>query len=208
MPSVTRSASRARDRREAAEQLVLDATTRLLEQGHGYTGLGVQAIAAEAGIARSTFYVHFADKSDLLIRLTETATEELFTGVVAWASAPTTDLGTMQETLAEVVRQQRRHHAVLGALAEVAAYDPAVAAFWRTQIGRFVTVLRERLEADREAGRLAPGLDPGITAAFAAWGVERLVAQHVAESGDDDGDDERLACGLAAILAAVLAPRA
>ncbi|MEU6204148.1 helix-turn-helix domain-containing protein, partial [Micromonospora musae] len=62
MPSITRRRSAAADRRLPVEAQILAATERLLGEGESFTELGVQRIAREAGVARSTFYMHFADK--------------------------------------------------------------------------------------------------------------------------------------------------
>ncbi|MEU6203817.1 helix-turn-helix domain-containing protein, partial [Micromonospora musae] len=62
MPSITRRRSGGSDRRLSVEAQILAATERLLAEGESFTELGVQRIAREAGVARSTFYMHFADK--------------------------------------------------------------------------------------------------------------------------------------------------
>ncbi|MBI5105428.1 MAG: TetR/AcrR family transcriptional regulator [Solirubrobacterales bacterium] len=202
MPSVTRRASRDADHREAVARQVTDAVERLLAEGSTYTSLGVQRIAAEAGIARSTFYLYFPDKVALLLRTTEIATEELFAAAEAWAREGFEDLAALERTVAELVAQQRAHAPLLAALTEVAGYEPEVAAFWRARVGRFVEVLRRRLAAGQKAGTVDRALDPTVTAAWMAWGAERLIAQHVA--GDGGRGDARLARGLATAIWATL----
>ncbi len=153
MPSVTRKPSSGRLRREAVEQRVFDAVERLLADGESFTSLGVQRIADEAQIARSTFYVHFPDKSTLLMRLTESATRDMFPRPEEWVDgADASGLESLTRTTARMLGHYRSHADALAALAEVAAYDAEVAAFWRERVDRFADVLRERLEA-RPAGR-------------------------------------------------------
>lgn len=202
MPSVTRRAARDADHREAVVEQVAAAVERLLEDGHGYTTLGVQRIADEAGIARSTFYLYFPDKSALLIRVTEAATRELFAAAGAWLDDSFTDRDDLERTLRGVIAQQRDHAALLAAVTEVAGYDEQVAAFWRAEVGRFIERLRGRLEEGQRAGAIAAALDPGTTAAWIAWGTERLLAQHVATR--PEVDDARLAAGLATAVWATL----
>src|ERR1700737_1781509 len=84
MSSVTRPPSGHRERRAATENRVFEATASLLRGGAGFTELAVESIARAAGIARSTFYVPFPDKSDLLIRLATRATDELFAASDDW----------------------------------------------------------------------------------------------------------------------------
>lgn len=205
MASVTRPAGRSPEHREAVVRQVAAAVERLLAEGHGYTALGVQRIAAEAGIARSTFYLYFPDKTALLMRATEAATEDLFAAAEAWAAEGFADLADLERTLLAVIGQQRAHADLLAALAEVAGYDEGVAAFWRERVGRFIKVLEDRIEDGRRNGTVAAALDPATTAAWIAWGAERLIAQHVATHAESE--DARLAHGLATAIWATLGRR-
>lgn len=54
------------DRRAEMVLRIRDALERLLADGTAYTELGVDRIVAEAGIPRSTFYVYFSDRSEML----------------------------------------------------------------------------------------------------------------------------------------------
>jgi TetR/AcrR family transcriptional regulator, ethionamide resistance regulator len=204
MPSVTRRTSTGRLRREAVEQRVFDAVERLLDEGESFTSLGVQRIADEAQIARSTFYVHFPDKSALLMRLTESATRDMFPRPEEWVgSADAGGLDVLTRTIARMLGHYRSHAATLAALAEVAAYDAEVAEFWRERVDRFADVLRERLERDRRAGRVPKDLDCDVTARLIAWGAERVVSEHIA--GDPSGDgDAHLAASLARAMWAAM----
>jgi AcrR family transcriptional regulator len=195
MPSVTRRAARSPEHREAVVDQVAEAVERLLADGHGYTTLGVQRIAEEAGIARSTFYLYFPDKTALLMRIAESATEDLFAAASSWVADGFADRDALEQTLLGVIAQQREHAALLAALMEVAGYDGQVAEFWRERVGAFVELLGGRIADGQRAGTIAPGLDPGTTAAWIAWGTERLVAQHVAARPQHE--DEQLAAGLA-----------
>ena len=206
MPSVTRKPSSGRLRREAVEQRVFDAVERLLGEGESFTSLGVQRIADEAQIARSTFYVHFPDKSALLMRLTESATGDIgdmFPRPDEWADGA--DGGgpeALTRAIARMLDHYRSHAATLAALAEVAAYDAEVAGFWRERVDRFADVLRERLERDRRAGRVPRDLDCDVTARLIAWGAERIATEHIAS--DDGSGDGHLAASLARTMWAAM----
>ena len=120
MPSVTRTTNRTRARRGAAEQQVLTAVEELLAEGEAFTTLGVARIAERAGIARSSFYVHFPDKTELLMRLTASATDKLFEVAEAWVVNDEATYADLQTTAAAVLGEYRRHGALLTAFAEVA----------------------------------------------------------------------------------------
>src|SRR5688500_17281919 len=127
MPTVTKPRSTGRRRREEVSEQVLAAVERLIADGHSYTELPVQRIAEEAGIARSTFYVHFPDKAQLLIRLAEIATRDLFQAAEGWwlgdhRYGPAGVAATMERMVAGF----RAHDTVLLALVELAGYEPEV----------------------------------------------------------------------------------
>jgi AcrR family transcriptional regulator len=186
--SVRRTGRAHRELREEIDRRILDATTALLAGGGGLTPLGVERIAAAAGVSRSTFYVHFRDKTDLLVRLADRATAELFaTADRFWMEDHAGGPEQLSAVLLAMVRIYRRHEPVLRAVAEVAGYDPAVAAFWRERMDRYADFMREQIEVDRRAGRVAEALDARHTAFAVVWAVERGVSEHVraAAPGDD-----------------------
>jgi TetR/AcrR family transcriptional regulator, fatty acid biosynthesis regulator len=73
------SVTRALTREEAkliTRRRLLEAAARILrDSGHG--GLSVSAVAREAGVAQPTFYVHFADKDDLVSTLAKEKVEAI-----------------------------------------------------------------------------------------------------------------------------------
>jgi AcrR family transcriptional regulator len=77
MPSTTRRQAHDTDRRSVVEGEILAATEQLLRGGSRFTDLGVQRIAAAAGVAWSSFYFSFRDKTDLLIRLAGTLKQQV-----------------------------------------------------------------------------------------------------------------------------------
>jgi TetR/AcrR family transcriptional regulator, ethionamide resistance regulator len=197
VPSVTRPRRLAPARREAIEIRVTEALERLLEQGETITALGVQRIADEAGISRSSFYVHFTDKVDLLARVSETATRELFAAAEWWVREGR-DVASLERTALAVIAQRRAHARTLQAVDEVAAYEPAVAEAWRRRIGRFGDLLAARIAEDVATGLALPDVDPEPTARWIAWGTERTITEHV--RGDDGAGDQRVARTTARVI--------
>ncbi|MGH7747660.1 MAG: TetR/AcrR family transcriptional regulator [Candidatus Dormibacteria bacterium] len=184
MPSVTRRSRGHRERRQEIDERVLDATTELLADGEGYTQLSVERIAAAADVSRSTFYVHFGDKTDLLVRLAERAMGDIFVGANEWWMGDQSGgRAALSEVLLKLVRIWRKHEAVLRAVTEVAGYDETVATFWRRRINSYMERAAGRLEADRRQGLLAEELDPHATAFVTGWAVERSISEHVRSHG-------------------------
>lgn len=204
---MTRRASARSQRRGAAEARIFEALERLLRGGERFTTLGVQRIADEAGVARSTFYVHFADKTELLLRFEETTTRTIFDAADAWAGQRGLTLESLRDTVATMLETYREHAHAYAALAEVAAYDPEVAAFWAQRVEEFAGSLRRRLRetkfGDRDPGELTP-LESDTATRWIAWGVERVIGQQ-AQRADRSGD-ARFVDELAAALWTVIEP--
>lgn len=162
------------------DRRILDATVALLGEGVTLTALGVERIAAAAGVSRSTFYVHFRDKTDLLVRLADRATAELFaTADRFWIEDHSGGPEQLSGVILAMVRIYRRHEPVLRAVIEVAGYDAEVAAFWRERMDRYADFMGEQVEVDQRAGRVSPAVDARHTAFAVVWGVERSVSEHV-----------------------------
>lgn len=191
MPTVTKPRASGRRRREAIEAEVLRAVEKLMAEGHSYTEIPVQRIAEEAGIARSTFYVHFPDKAQLLIRMADIATRDLFSAAEGWwkgdhRGGPERVAATMDLMIAGF----REHDRVLLALVELAGYEPEVARYWNERVAAFIAVVGARLDELARAGEVSPAMDTASTAAVLTWMVERSIAQHVLENPDPAGDGE------------------
>lgn len=179
MASLTRRSARSGERderREAVERRVLDAVDRLLDTGTTYTELPVARIATEAQIARSTFYRYFPDKSRLLIRMAQLATDDQFRTAEQWWAADHLDgEAGVVTAMRLMIAGTRAHHRVLRALTEVAGYDPDVGEYWRGRVRRFTEVVHDQLERDRAAGRIRGDIEPEATAIALTCMVERAI---------------------------------
>ncbi|MEU1588832.1 TetR/AcrR family transcriptional regulator [Micromonospora sp. NPDC005710] len=199
MPSITRRRPRNPDGRAAVEARVLAATEGLLKQGIRFTDLGVQRIAAEAGVARSTFYTHFRDKTELLMRLAGTMRESSFDRTGGWdPGGPGDPLARLTEVFADVIRIYRTYAPVLAAVSEVAAYDEAVREYWAAGLEQFVARTVDALRIEQQAGRTPADLDVTAASRLIVVGGDRFLADHVSTTSADPGADAAAARELAA----------
>ncbi|TDD47619.1 TetR/AcrR family transcriptional regulator [Nonomuraea terrae] len=191
MPSITRRPPKSEEDRTAVRARLLATTQRLLTEGVGFTELGVQRIAAEAKVARSSFYMHFKDKSELLLQLAASFKQKSFDIVSRWQAGPDADWEGLARAYEEVIALYRENRALLGAINEAAAYDPAVRAYWNAQLSRFRTAMAERLRADQRDGLLGPDVDPEVAARVVVFGGFAVLSQHIADG--DSAEDAAVA---------------
>ncbi|MGV9362229.1 TetR/AcrR family transcriptional regulator [Amycolatopsis sp. NPDC003731] len=186
MPSVTRPAGRKRqDRREELERRLFAATEELVGRGESFTELSVERLAAAAGISRSTFYVHFEDKGDLVRRLAGSVLTELREVSSTWWE--TADQAGLAEAVTAIVAVYRRRAAAFTVISETAAYDPAVAAEVQALMQAIIDATRDAIERGQAAGVMRP-VRPAETAAVLTWMVERA-GSHLVRGTEPDHDE-------------------
>lgn len=195
MPSSAPRPKVSLGRPPSAEADILAATHRLLANGANFTDLGVQQISAEAGVARSSFYVHFRDKTDLLVRLATRLMAPTFDATSSWR--PSDGVEGLAEAFLRVVAFYRQHAVVRRALTEVAAYDATVRDFWDQEIRQFTDWTLTVLRAEQQAGRTPADVDPLSATQIIVTGGERAIIEHVTTR--DPGSDTAFARELARI---------
>jgi AcrR family transcriptional regulator len=146
--------SRARQRRrpEDAEREILDAAEALLREG-SYADLTVANVMARTGLARSSFYVYFADVPALLRRLASRIEGEFLEVSDVWLTGPGDEDASRRST-AGIVAVYVRHGPVLKALADAAATQPEVEEIFRWGVVQhFIEAVAARCEEQYAAGR-------------------------------------------------------
>ena len=182
MASVTRRSGGPRGRREEnrAENLrrLLDAVEALLAEGTSFTEIPVERLVAEAGVSRSTFYVHFGDKGTLLRELTADLVERLLAaGRGWWGGEAPGSRAALRERVAVIVETYRPHAELMRAVTDTSAHDPAVREVFRELTGRYVTELAEHIERGQAAGTVRRDLPARATAEMLTWMAERGLGQ-------------------------------
>jgi AcrR family transcriptional regulator len=181
MPSTTRRQAHDTDRRSVVEGQILAATEQLLRDGSRFTDLGVQRIAEAAGVARSSFYFSFRDKTDLLIRLAGTVKQQVVDLAKDWQpEGPGGGLDGLTAVFVDIIAFYRQHADLLAAITEVAAYDAKVAEVWGSELNRFTDRTVELIREEQTAGRTPASIDPVTAAEVMTWGGDRVIARHVA----------------------------
>jgi len=162
----------------------------LVENGVRYADLSVEAIITAGGISRSTFYVYFDDKGDLLVAMAEDVIGDLVADGSSWWELP---VGATREDLHKALRvpidTYRKHRTILGTVAETAAYDPRAREQQQNLIDQVVNALTTYISDAQHAGVTDTHLDAARTAQWLIWMIERGLYQLVGTA--DDAEVER-----------------
>lgn len=167
-------------KRAAIQSAVLLATEQLLGEGATYADLNIERIANRAGISRTAFYFYFADKRELLMRLSEDVTDELYTQADIWYSGSGDPEAEIREALGNIAQLYEKHGPLLRAIVEVSTYDEEIATAWRSLVGRFITATKVRIEAEQAAGK-SSGINPSATAFALVWMAERVLYEELVQ---------------------------
>lgn len=182
MASTGRRAGAATAKRAAVQAAVLAATEELLAEGATFADLGIERIATRAGISRTAFYFYFADKRELLLRLTDEVNALLFEQADIWFSGEGDPEQELATALANIGALYREHAVLLRAIVEVSTYDAEIANLWRATVGRFAEATERRIAAEREAGRAACA-HARATAFALTWMTERTFYEQLVQGG-------------------------
>jgi AcrR family transcriptional regulator len=200
MPSVTRRAS-VPPRRASASSRLIEATERLLASGTPYIGLSVEQLCSEAGVARSTFYVHFRDKGELVTRVAERMLTQLSEAAEAWW-APDRERDELLAATRRLVDVYARHRAVLVALSETAVYDPELRAVQEAMVERQTEPLARLIEDGMRDGTVRDVHTHETVVALV--GMVRVACERLADGGEEELD--RLAAAITSIAWHALYP--
>ncbi|MEU7812228.1 TetR/AcrR family transcriptional regulator [Pseudonocardia sp. NPDC049154] len=166
----------------------------LLAGGADFGSLSVDRIIRGANIARSTFYIYFADKGELLGTVGGRAVSAVIEASRDWSAFP--DDGTrdeLREIFAGLVRTYRAHANILRAMDDAAPSAPTV----RAELKRLVRIgtleLTRHVAAAQQRGAVRPDLDPAATVAWLVSMVERGLYQHTRDTTDPDRASDALA---------------
>ncbi|HYF27872.1 MAG TPA: TetR/AcrR family transcriptional regulator [Baekduia sp.] len=175
------------ERRALLSRHFVDAVEPLLEAGEQYADISVERLIKAVDISRSTFYVYFEDKGELLSAMAEDVTRDLADAGSAWFElAHDAGKDGLREALRPLFDTYRRHQALLGAVSEVASYDARVRERHLALVQTAISGLERHLIDAQAAGAAAPELDPRRTAAWLTWMHERGLHQLAAPASPEE----------------------
>ncbi len=120
--------SKADDNHPTRHEL-LDAALQVADR-EGLTGFTVAAVIAQAGVARGTFYIHFSDRSELLLAVHERFHHQLFNAIDEVTQHLPCGTDRMVERLRTFLDECRRQPGVRSMLRDARA-EPMIAVHTR-----------------------------------------------------------------------------
>lgn len=153
---------------------MLEVVEQLLSEGESFAEISVERAVSEAGVARSTFYVYFQDKGELLSAWFQEISQELADVAFDWWSLDgTATRDDVHAALDKIVRRYQPHMTLMAAVYDTSSYDPEVRTLVDSMMGENIAGLRKHIRTGQKAGFVDPTLEAAETAAWLMWMAER-----------------------------------
>lgn len=161
-------------RRDETRAGLLAIVERRLRAGSTFADVTVGEIVAEAGISRTTFYVYFEDKGDLL----RSWYAEVTTGILEaarqwWELDGSASRAEVRDALGAIVEAYRGHPEMMAATHEAVGYDHGVRESVEVSMRGYIEGLRAHIANGQLAGFVDPTLPASETASWLQWMAER-----------------------------------
>jgi len=159
-------------RPELIEQL-RDGVEKLLEDTT-YAEIKIDDLVEQAGLAKSTFYVYFDDKGDLLSHLAERVISELIAFDGAWWTLPPeASRDEIRAAIEAMFEAYLPHGPLIDAISATAIYDPGMQEQFKQLMNGVFENIAVFLRQGQETGVVPPDIDPSHTAFSLGWMFER-----------------------------------
>jgi AcrR family transcriptional regulator len=160
---------------EAAVAEILQAAEDFLGE-RPFRELSVDEVMARTSLSRSSFYVYFRDRHDLLLRLIQEIGDALMETADRWLTGTGDPRADARDALEGLSAVYAEHGIVMRAIADAARVDPQVEHFYEDLIDRFVVANTAHIAEEIAAGRIPP-MDPGETARALVWASEAYLVR-------------------------------
>jgi AcrR family transcriptional regulator len=185
--SVRSARNNRAQRRDEIVQALSAAVERLYANGETYTNASVGRLVKDAGISRTTFYVYFVDKGDLIYELTEQVVRALVETTRYWWELPA---GATKHDLRAALNHTREADVpgVMASIVEVGAYDPVIKQRYEELVARSASEAARFIREGVRDGFVNPDVDPDATAAWLCWMMERGLREIARPGTEVDAD--------------------
>lgn len=174
MSTKTQPAKRRRRSPEDATREILVAAEALLAE-RPFRELSVDELMASTTLSRSSFYVYFRDRYDLLLRLVGAIEDELREMNDRWLAGGGDPRAALSDALEGVVAIYTAHGPVMRAIADAAGADPMVESVYRGLIDRFAELNAAHIASEQQHDQVDRALDALETSRALVWMTERYL---------------------------------
>jgi AcrR family transcriptional regulator len=187
------------------ERAILATCERLLSEKPLHE-IGVDELAAGAGISRPSFYFYFESKNAVLQALVAGVAEEMYAEAEGWlAREDDSPEVTVSRSIEAAAQRWREHGPVLRAAVETWGSVPELRAFWEDIVRRFVEQSAARISDERGVAAAPPGPEPHALATALIWMNERCFYTSSLGTQPSLSDDELVPTLTAVWLRAIYA---
>lgn len=155
------------------QRKLADAIERLVDEETSYGELSVEQLINDAGIARSTFYKYFGDKSGLLASLVLSVRDDFLTAANAWLDM--TAGGTRAEyeqSFRIIFAAYRTHRTVMRCIVEQSTQDAVIGAQFQEMMAVFVAAIEHHIRQGQGTGAIASSHSAAHLAVWLTWMLE------------------------------------
>lgn len=150
---------------------------RRLAVGQTFAEISVEELVDDAGLSRSTFYVYFEGKVELLEAVTDGVLIDLLdAGRAWWRMSPELSRAEVTAAMRRVVDTYAASHLLMQARVELQAYDAAARDRFRVVMGEVNAGIAAHITAGQASGHIHPGIEPRAAGAWIGCMVERGLA--------------------------------
>ena len=154
--SSARQRAQRRIQREEARQQIRDAAVGFLRE-HPFRDMSVDAVMAQTQLARTAFYRHFDDVTELIEQLQEEVGGELYALAKKWNVSPPQEFAAAAHRgLSDIAHFFEEHGPLVRAVSDAATTDEQVEASYNKMVAAYDKLIASGLDAMIAAGRLEP----------------------------------------------------
>jgi len=155
------------------QRRLADAIERLIDDDTSYGELSVDQLANEAGVARSTFYKYFGDKSGLLSSLAVAVRDDFLQAADAWLTMTAGGARAEYEQSFRIIFEAyRTHRVVMRCIVEQSTQDAVIGAHFQQMMAAFVAAVEEHIRKGQQAGVIVESRSASHLAVWLTWMLE------------------------------------
>ena len=145
------------------DQRLLEAMERLLEDNKNFATLSIEQLTKEAGISRGTFYLHFKDKNELVVRLIEHLTGIIVDSIgnwgleVEWANA-----ADVEVAVDGMMRTLYKHRAIMVAIRDMMVSDANIRELYENMINHVSLRAQKSVASVMRRGEARDGMNTNV----------------------------------------------